>query len=195
MGNAVDNLPTRSAQTNAWLHGLRIGRRPETFDTIPQPSTSRTQEQAASGNALLDCYLEGWAEANPLKIMLVTDPGYQFKDPLVGLFCRTSLPRYFHLLRTKFADAGVTRQRDVGFVLRGISNSPSSEGASQFYREAPELGLTGVATITIGRRGLIAERVAYDSNLALHVLSRALPPEDTEKSRPYPIAERNAALD
>jgi hypothetical protein len=130
---------------------------------------------------LLDCYVEGWAEANPLKIMLVSDPGYQFEDPLIGLFSRTSLHRYFHLLRTKFAVAGIARQRDVGFVLHGPANDLATGGVSQFYREAPQLGLTGVATITVGRRGVIAETVAYDSNLALDVLRRALPAETIDQ--------------
>jgi hypothetical protein len=37
-------------------------------------------------------------------------------------------------------------------------------------REAPRLGLTGITFITIGDRGIIAERVAYDLNLAMDVL-------------------------
>jgi len=180
MGNIANDLPTRSTQTNAWLHRLRIGRGPQKADSTSQPSVSRTQEHATS-NALLDCYVEGWAEANPLKIMLVSDPGYQFEDPLIGLFSRTSLHRYFHLLRTKFAVAGIARQRDVGFVLHGPANDLATGGVSQFYREAPQLGLTGVATITVGRRGVIAETVAYDSNLALDVLRRALPAETIDQ--------------
>jgi hypothetical protein len=44
----------------------------------------------------------------------------------------------------------------------------------QFWREAPRIGLTGVAEIEIGERGITAERVAYDLNLASDILCRAL---------------------
>ena len=42
----------------------------------------------------------------------------------------------------------------------------------QFWREAPRIGLTGVAEIEIGERGVVAERVAYDLNLASEILCR-----------------------
>ena len=44
----------------------------------------------------------------------------------------------------------------------------------QFWREAPRIGLTGVAEIEIGEQGITAERVAYDLNLASDILRRAL---------------------
>jgi hypothetical protein len=44
----------------------------------------------------------------------------------------------------------------------------------QFWREAPRIGLTGVAEIEIGERGVVAERVAYDLNMASDMLCRAL---------------------
>ena len=43
----------------------------------------------------------------------------------------------------------------------------------QFWREAPRIRLTGVAEIEIGERGVEAERVAYDLNLASGILCRA----------------------
>ena len=43
----------------------------------------------------------------------------------------------------------------------------------QYWREAPQIGLTGVTEIEIGERGVAAERVAYDLNLASDVLCRA----------------------
>jgi hypothetical protein len=49
-----------------------------------------------------------------------------------------------------------------------------SHNELQFWREAPGIGFTGVAEIEIGERGVVAERVAYDLNLASDILRRAL---------------------
>jgi hypothetical protein len=49
-----------------------------------------------------------------------------------------------------------------------------SHNELQFWREAPRIGLTGVAEIEIGEQGVVAERVAYDLNLASDILRRAL---------------------
>jgi hypothetical protein len=43
-------------------------------------------------------------------------------------------------------------------------------GKLQFWREAPRIGLTGVAWIEIGELGVSAERVAYDLNVASDLL-------------------------
>jgi hypothetical protein len=42
-----------------------------------------------------------------------------------------------------------------------------------FWREAPRIGLTGVARMEIGERGVSAESVAYDLNVASDLLRRA----------------------
>lgn len=131
-------------------------------------------DERTSWRVFLNRYLAGWAEPNPLKIIQATGPGYLLNDPLVGLFTRKSLPRYFKLLQARFAIAGATRQGDFAFFLRGPTNGPSSRFHQQFWREAPRIGLTGITEITIGHRGVIAESVAYDLNLASDVLRRAL---------------------
>jgi hypothetical protein len=43
----------------------------------------------------------------------------------------------------------------------------------QFWREAPRIGLTGVAWIEIGRLGVSAEHVAYDLNMVSDLLRGA----------------------
>jgi hypothetical protein len=45
----------------------------------------------------------------------------------------------------------------------------------EFWREAPRIGLTGIAQIKASPQGVLAERVGYDLNLASDVLSRSLP--------------------
>ena len=58
----------------------------------------------------------------------------------------------------------------------------------QFWREAPRIGLTGVAEIEIGERGITAERVAYDLNLAFDILCRGLPCTDPSRMRRETVA-------
>ena len=49
-------------------------------------------------------------------------------------------------------------------------DGPRRRGRLTFFREAPRLGLSGITFITIGERGVVAENVAYDLNLASDVL-------------------------
>src|SRR5258705_1211043 len=121
---------------------------------------------------LPDGYVAGWATADPAKIAEAVAPGYHFHDPLVGIFSRRSMHEYFELLQTKFARAGAIRRQDVAFFLQGPLTGRS--GKLQFWREAPGVGLIGVAQIEVGPRGVIAERVAYDLNIASDLLWRAL---------------------
>ncbi len=122
---------------------------------------------------LLDTYLRGWAEADADLILRATAPDFLFDDPLVGRFARTSLPRYFTLLHERFARAGAMKRRDVAFILSG----PIIDTLGlQFWREAPGIGLTGTSEIVVGPRGIVAERIAYDLNLASGQLCRTSTP-------------------
>jgi hypothetical protein len=119
---------------------------------------------------MLDRYLEGWAEVNPTKIFAATAHGYRFDDPFVGRFSRWSIPAYFERLQGRFAPSGASATRDFAFFVDGPMDGPIRRGQLRFFREAPRLGLAGVTCITLGERGVIAETVAYDLNLALDVL-------------------------
>src|SRR5262245_14999436 len=126
-------------------------------------------ERPAS-HSMLACYLEGWAEADPAKIAGATADNYDFHDPLIGHFTRRTLPQYFALLRSRFAIAGVAARRDLGFALRGPISSASHADCRQYWREAPLLGLTGFAEITVRYGRVTAEVVAYDLNMACETL-------------------------
>ena len=115
-------------------------------------------------------YLEGWAEADPVKIADATVEDYDFHDPLVGHFSRHTLPQYFALLRSRFGVAGVAATRDHAFTLRGPMSSAFHAGRRQYWREAPLLGLTGLSEISVRHEGVTAEAVAYDLNLASETL-------------------------
>jgi hypothetical protein len=128
------------------------------------------RDEAGTWSHLLDRYLEGWAEANPTKIFAATAHGYRFDDPVVGRFSRWSIPLYFERLQERVARAGESAARDLAFFIHGPVDGPPRRGRLTFFREAPRLGLTGVTLITISERGVIAEAVAYDLNLALDVL-------------------------
>ena len=126
-------------------------------------------------NQILARYLEGWAEASPAKILDATDVAYSFHDPLVGVYSRRSLPEYFERVQAKFACAGAVSPRDLSFQLRGPMDRLSRDDEfDQFWREAPRIGLTGISRIKANPRGVLAESVAYDLNLASDVLVRLL---------------------
>jgi hypothetical protein len=59
----------------------------------------------------------------------------------------------------------------MAFCLHGPMDADRDE--LLFWREAPWLGLVGTARIDIGERGVCAESVAYDLNLASDLLRSA----------------------
>jgi hypothetical protein len=131
----------------------------------------RLSDHGTAQNLLLDCYRQGWAEANLAKILAATTPRYRFHDPLVGSFSRWSLHEYFDRVRDRLSRSGVIGLRDMAFFLRGpMGTRPNG---LQFWREAPRIGLTGVARIEIGELGISAETVGYDLNLATDLLRGA----------------------
>jgi hypothetical protein len=140
-------------------------------DAGPKPMqfTDRVRDQ----NSPLDRYIEGWAQNDLEKILNATAPSYRFTDPFVGSFDGWSLCEYFDLLRDRLSCTGAISRRELAFFLQGPTKLRSHKEL-QFWREAPRIGLTGVAEIEIGERGVVAERVAYDLNLASDILGRAL---------------------
>jgi hypothetical protein len=133
----------------------------------------RVCDQNANRTAPLNRYVEGWAQTDLEKILDATAPSYRFTDPLVGSFDGRSLHKYFDLLQDRLSCTGVISRRELAFFLQGPMKL-RSHNELQFWREAPRIGLTGVAEIEIGERGVAAERVAYDLNLASDRLRRGL---------------------
>jgi len=131
------------------------------------------RDRNANPTSSLDRYIEGWVQTDLEKILDATAPGYRFTDPFVGSFVGQSLHRYFDLLQDRLSRIGAIGRRDLAFFLRGPMKQ-RSRNKLQFWREAPRIGLTGVAEIEIGKRGVASERVAYDLNPASDMLCRAL---------------------
>ena len=131
-------------------------------------------DERLARNQIIGRYLEGWAEANPAKILDATDAGFSFHDPLVGFYSRRSLPEYFERLQARFAHAGRVSRQDLSFHLRGPMDRLSRDDELEFWREAPHIGLTGISQIKASSRGVLAESVSYDHNLASGVLSSSL---------------------
>ena len=129
---------------------------------------NRVHDQNANPTSLLDRYIGGWAETDLEKILKATAPSYRFTDPFVGSFDGRSLHKYFDLLQDKLSCIAISR-RELAFFLQGPMKLRSHKEL-QFWREAPRTGLTGVAEIEIGERGVVAERVAYDLNMASDIL-------------------------
>ena len=131
----------------------------------------RVCDQDANRTAPLNRYVEGWAQTDLEKILDATAPSYRFTDPFVGSFDGRSLHKYFDLLQDRLSCTGAISRRELAFFLQGPMKLRSDKEL-QFWREAPRIGLTGVAEIEIGERGVAAERVAYDLNLASGMLCR-----------------------
>ena len=131
----------------------------------------RLSDHGKVRNLLLDCYRQGWAEANLAKILAATTPRYRFHDPLVGNFSRWSLHEYFNRVQDRLSRSGAIGLQDMAFFLRGPMGVRPNE--LQFWREAPGIGLTGVAQVEIGELGISAETVGYDLNLASDLSRRA----------------------
>jgi hypothetical protein len=69
--------------------------------------------------------------------------------------------------------AGAILRQDLAFLLCGPMDEPLMGGELAFWREAPRVGLTGIARIKFVAAGVIAEDVAYDLNLASDLLRQA----------------------
>src|SRR5262245_11718501 len=162
----VDAPPMATGRMALWSRDVQADR----ATALGTAGSQVKEPEATTCSSLLDCYLEGWPEANPAKIFAATAHGYRFDDPLVGTFSRRSFPVYFEHLRGKFARAGAIAARDFAFFNHGPMDGPRRRGRLRFFREAPALGLTGITVITVGERGVIAESVAYDLNLAADAL-------------------------
>ena len=140
----------------------------------------RVRDQNANSTSPLNRYIEGWVQIDLEKILDATAPSYRFTDPFVGSFDGRSLHKYFDLLQDRLSCTGAISRRELAFFLQGPMQLRSHKEL-QFWREAPRIGLTGVTEIEIGERGVAAERVAYDLNLASDILCRALACADPKK--------------
>ncbi len=136
-------------------------------------SADGARDAAKRWSQQLDRYLEGWAEVNPRKIFAATAHDYCFNDPLVGVFSRWSIPTYLAHLHARFARTKMISSQDLAVFIRGPMDGSQPGGPLKFAREAPWLGLTGVTVIAVGERGVVAETVAYDLNLASEILRGA----------------------
>ena len=83
------------------------------------------------------------------------------------MFAGQRLSRYFEFIHAQFDCDGVHAQ--PAFYLRGPMDG-CAQGEFAFFREAPQLGLTGIARIFVGPRGVVAETVVYDLNMATEML-------------------------
>ena len=130
------------------------------------PGSSGAQSEGAPWRSLVR-YITGWAQADPTMIAGAAIDEYQFHDPLVGMFTGQRLSRYFEFLHAQFDCDGVRTQ--AAFYLRGPMDG-CAQGEFTFFREAPQLGLIGIARILVGPRGVMSETVAYDLNMATEML-------------------------
>jgi hypothetical protein len=109
-------------------------------------------------------------KADPDQIAAATDKDYRLDDPLLGEFSRKNLPQYFSLIADRLRASGNISSRDLCFRLHGPMWSADRPEQMLYWREAPNLGLSGSTTIAAGRSGVLGERVSYDLNIAAELL-------------------------
>ena len=103
----------------------------------------RVRDQNANPTSPLDRYIEGWAQTDLEKILDATAP-IRSSEVSAG-----SLHKYFDLLQDRLSRTGAIGRRELAFFLPGPMKLRSHKEL-QFWREAPRIGLTGVAEIEIG---------------------------------------------
>ena len=101
----------------------------------------RLSDHGTARKLLLDCYREGWAEANLTKILAATTPRYRFHDPLVGSFSRWSLYDYFDHVQDRLSRSGAIGLQDMAFFLRGRMGACPTDFS--FGGRRPKSGLLG----------------------------------------------------
>jgi hypothetical protein len=116
----------------------------------------RVRDQNANPTSPLNRYIGGWAQVDLEKILDATAP-IRSSEVSAG-----SLHKYFDLLQDRLSRTGAIGRRELAFFLPGPMKLRSHKEL-QFWREAPRIGLTGVAEIG----DVVAERVAYDLNVTL----------------------------
>lgn len=132
------------------------------------------QPQLANARFLVR-YIEGWAEADTVKIAEAASADYSFLDPLVGTFDRNSLADYLAILRERVGFGTVPSQRCK--VYLGAFRDPNWTGPLlRFWRALPECGLAGTSEITMQAGRVCRETVCYELNIATERLrSRSWP--------------------
>ena len=98
------------------------------WKAIERPLWARRADETRAAHAPLARYLEGWAQADPAKIIAAVAPGYRFHDPLIGAFTQHSLPRYFDDLQARCARAGAILRQDLAFLLCGPMDERADGG-------------------------------------------------------------------
>ena len=128
------------------------------------------EEGLDRGGRAVAMYVEGWMKADVDQIIAATDEDYRLDDPLLGEFSRRHLPQYFSLIAVRLRASGNISRRDLSFRLHGPMWSADGPDQMLYWREAPNLGLSGSTTIAANRSGVLGERVSYDLNMAAELL-------------------------
>jgi hypothetical protein len=136
--------------------------------TAKQPD-SRADPFPVPANLLLLRYIEGWAEADAVKIAAAVSTDYSFLDPLVGQFDRDSLHCYITILRQR---AGLCSSRLAARKVE-LSAFPGSHWPARnlrFWRSLPESGLSGMTDIELRSERVCRDVVCYEPGLAVECL-------------------------
>ncbi|HZF35433.1 MAG TPA: hypothetical protein VE914_16670 [Candidatus Angelobacter sp.] len=127
--------------------------------------------QVLASDRLLLRYIEGWAEADAVKIAGAVTADYRFIDPLVGRFDRDTLHQYFAILRRRVGFGSVATEESK-VCLDAFPTPQLPARTLQFWRSIPECGLAGISDIEICHARVHKEVVCYELNIATEYLRR-----------------------
>lgn len=115
------------------------------------------------------CYVEGWAQADAVKIAAAVSVDYSFVDPLVGRFDRDSLHEYIAILQQR---AGLCGSRFASQKVQ-LNAFPGAQWPAlrlRFWRSLPECGLSGTSDIELSGQRVRRDVVCYEPSLAVEYL-------------------------
>jgi hypothetical protein len=97
------------------------------------------------------------------------EAGLRFPRPARRSFFGAELAAIFQIAAGALRHPA-PRARNLAFALHGPIHPLRGDRSRRYWREAPLLGLAGESEIVVTRRGVAAEAVEYDLNIASDAL-------------------------
>ena len=110
----------------------------------------------------LSVYAEGWANADPERILEAASPGFVFDDPNAGRIQRADFASYLEATReaveTLRTSASSTTWMEIGEV---VTKEEDGVLTAWCWWAIPGTGVEGSGLIKVGAEGVVSERIAY----------------------------------
>jgi len=110
----------------------------------------------------LTVYAEGWANADPDRILEAASPDYFFDDPNAGRIERADFASYFEATK-EAVEAMRTSPSSTTWMEIGEVATREEDGVltAWCWWAIPGTGVEGSGLIKVGAEGVVSERIAY----------------------------------